>query len=118
MAKETPSPREEYREQFKENWEQMERQLDQLLALRDSVQPGEKILLVGPNASGKSLFCKAMHQIPRLRGEKFVMLHASMALRTGNFAELGALSHMFADFLTGRSSTWDAPPTTSLGRTT
>lgn len=92
------NPREEYREEHKERWDAMEAHLDQLLELRKNVVAGDRILLVGRNASGKSLFRNLLND-PTLTvgGKKIKMVHSSMALRTGHFSSLGALSNMFGD---------------------
>lgn len=86
------------RETHPELFEELDDHLDRLIDVRNSVKPGERILLVGPNGSGKSLLRKQMPGHPELRDKQLKMVHASMALRTGNFAHMGALASMFNDF--------------------
>jgi hypothetical protein len=90
------SPRLKYREENLERWNQMEDHLDALIGLRDQLQPQDKVLLVGRNATGKSLF-RSLLRGQHFGIEKLHLGHSSMSLRTGSFSELGGLSSMFRD---------------------
>ena len=55
-------------------------------------------LLTGRNGSGKSLIRTQLNfRVKRELGEKVLVVHASQALRTGSFPEMGALSGMTRD---------------------
>lgn len=79
-----------------ELWAKMDDHLDLLLLEAEKLKKGDKVLLVGPNASGKSFFRKLLSRNKKL-GDKVKHVHASMALRTGSFPEMGALSSMLHD---------------------
>lgn len=92
------TPRQQHRQENLRDWEEAERHLDRLLALADSIKDGDQFLLVGPNASGKSLFRQLVGMRERRKGEKPpTMVHSSMALRTGSHAHMGGLGGMLRD---------------------
>jgi len=69
-----------------------------------SLVAGERIILVGPNASGKSLFRKLIN---RGRAKPWRVIHASMQLRTESRPDMGALSsigHDWPDDATSQST--------------
>lgn len=79
-------------------WDEMEDHFDKLIDARDSIITGDRIVLVGPNGSGKSLLRKILPGAGMTDVKKdFKMVHASMDLRTGSNASMGALSSMMRD---------------------
>lgn len=76
-------------------WDRLEQHVDNIIDLARGVRPGEKIILVGPNCSGKSLFRKLINGRKRKR---WTIVHASMQLRTESRPDMGALSSMAHDF--------------------
>jgi len=82
-------------EENSKEWEQLEDHMDQILDLAEGLQKGDKIILVGPNASGKSLFRKLLN---RGRKDKLTVVHASMQLRTESRPDMGAFSSLAHDW--------------------
>jgi len=76
-------------------WDRLEAHLDRLIETAQNIQAGEKIILVGPNASGKSLFRKVIN---KGRDPRLTVVHASMQLRTESRPDMGALSSLGHDF--------------------
>lgn len=76
-------------------WDRLEDHLDEILDLAQNVKAGENIILVGPNASGKSLFRKLIN---KNRKPPLYIVHASMQLRTESRPDMGALSNMGHDW--------------------
>jgi hypothetical protein len=76
-------------------WEAAEEHLDRLLDAAKSLEPSSKIILVGPNASGKSLFRKLIN---KGRKKPLCIVHASMQLRTESRPDMGALSSIAHDW--------------------
>lgn len=85
-------PRHKYRKENRRLWEECEQQLDRIIKAADHVRKFDRILLVGPNASGKSLFRKLLP-----KRMDIVMVHASMELRTSRLSHMGALAGIMAD---------------------
>lgn len=80
-------------EENSQAWEQAEAHLVKIIELGKSIQDGEKIILVGPNASGKSLFRRLIK-----RAKPPVVMHASMQLRTESRPDLGGLGCFLRDY--------------------
>lgn len=80
-------------EENSQEWEKTEAHVDKIVALGKEIQDGERIILVGPNASGKSLFRKLIR-----REKPLVIIHASMQLRTESRPDLGGLGCMLKDW--------------------
>ncbi len=72
--------------------EECEAQIDRLLSIK--IKRGDRLLVVGDNACGKSLFRDIAGQGFKVRP---MVVHASMALRTSNMSHMGGIAGMVRD---------------------
>lgn len=77
--------------------DELEKHVDYIVNVLDSIEFGKCTLLVGFNGCGKSLIRKQMMYKVKKIGSDVKTKHVSMQLRTESIAELGALSTIMHD---------------------